>query len=81
MVQWLRLQAPKAGTQVQSLGGELRSHMPHSVAKKYIKNKNMVSAVGFPTHKEKSQSQIKKTGDLTASSMWKNSVSLNEMSK
>ena len=41
----------------------------------------MVSAVGFPTHKEKSQSQIKKTGDLTASSMRKNSVSLNEMSK
>ena len=32
-VQWLRLHTSNAGTQVQSLTRELRSHMPHSAAK------------------------------------------------
>ena len=29
-VQWLRLHLPMQGAQVQSLVGEVRSHMPHS---------------------------------------------------
>ena len=32
MVPWLRLRAPTAGAQVQSLNVELRSHMLHGVA-------------------------------------------------
>ena len=35
-VQWLRHHAPNAGAQVPSVVGELRSHMPHGAAKKYI---------------------------------------------
>ena len=34
IVQWLRLCAPNVGFRVQSLVGELRWHMTHSVAKK-----------------------------------------------
>jgi len=33
-VQWLRLCLPIQGLQVQSLAGELRSHMPHGQKKK-----------------------------------------------
>ena len=34
VVQWLRFELPMQGAQVQSLNGELRSHMTHSMAKK-----------------------------------------------
>ena len=34
VVQWLRLMLPPQGVRVQSLAGELRSSMPHGVAKK-----------------------------------------------
>ena len=37
MVQWLRLCAPLDVVQVQSLVGELRSHVPCRVAQKRIK--------------------------------------------
>ena len=43
VVQWLRTRLPLQGTQVPSLVGELRFHMPHGVAKKNDKfkiNKN-----------------------------------------
>ena len=36
MVQWLRLCAYKAGALVQSLVGELRSHLPCGMAKKFF---------------------------------------------
>ena len=37
VVQGLRLQASTAGPQVQSLAGELKSHMLHGAAKKFKK--------------------------------------------
>ena len=43
VVQWLRLHLPMQGTRVQSLMGELRSHMPRGVAKekrKKIRHRN-----------------------------------------
>ena len=39
-VQWLGLGAFSAGTQVRSLVGELKSHKPHSVAKKKKRHTN-----------------------------------------
>ena len=42
VVQWLRFELPMQGAQVQSLNGELRSHMTHSMAKKLkIKKKDL----------------------------------------
>ena len=38
VVQWLRIHLPIQGAWVQSLVGELRSHMPRSTAKKKKRN-------------------------------------------
>ena len=39
MVQWLRLQVPMQGVQVQSLVQELRSHKPQGQKKQNLKQK------------------------------------------
>ena len=39
MVQWLRIRLPMQGTRVQSLVGELRSHMPRGQKSQNIEQK------------------------------------------
>ena len=48
-VQWLRLRASNAGVRVQSLLGELRSHMLRGMAKKNKKTNTLLTFAGdFP---------------------------------
>ena len=47
VVQWLRLMLPMQGVRVQSLVGELKSHMPCDVAKNYKKKKKNLCTARF----------------------------------